>query len=793
MKHRFYLLFLLLIISLCHRASAQVTLSELVVSSHQVLVNQPNNSIQVYYSVRITRPVNTTHCPIALYAVNAATTTPDQVNNLGASQMGLSNWVSDYNGNESAQLTGTIQLNYILTSYGQKTKIEALHNCMNTADRATSNLVSITFNPATTPAPNPTTVPASIASLSANVVITQAYPVEAVVNPGLIIYGSNLSGVTTCDLTPVAPSVAGLPKVTLPFYPNNNNRIYIPYNIAPGFYKLTLNKTVSGINTVSNAVDFSIRPDPIAPTTYRCLTQGNGQGWICKTQYVPWTTLPADIGGTTCVPEGCNDDVRDVDWQYSYDGINWSNTNNKVSNWYYTPWACWQPVHFRAAVLQRKTNIWNQVYHDFDHNSNEVNIIPYVTIASGVYKLVNRQTNQVLEIGGSGNANLTAGQHANQWPDNGTANQQWTILLTENGMYKLVNRNSGQVLQAETIRSLRGEHVNQWPWRGSGEYGGTNQQWLIHPVYNTGYYFITNAVSGLSLEIGGGSSVYSQAGAHANVWPESNDNSYNQQWQLVPVSAPAATAFTGTYTIQNVNSAKVLTVNNQDAPVTQASSVGIATQQWSITEAGNNAFKITNRFSGKVLEIGGSNPNQGAAAQQWANGNTANQLWSIEQVGSSPVTYRLMNRSSQLYLDMEWASKVDGAPAIQWPWYGSTNQQWILTRVHVNRPANNAPTNETGYSQAEVLAATTPQTANAITKLEVYPNPASTMLYLNMPGLVSELTSVTVNDLRGAIVSSARYIGNGQLDIASLSAGTYILTVSVRNGNKQYHQKFTKQ
>ncbi|GAA4003409.1 M4 family metallopeptidase [Hymenobacter fastidiosus] len=74
--------------------------------------------------------------------------------------------------------------------------------------------------------------------------------------------------------------------------------------------------------------------------------------------------------------------------------------------------------------------------------------------------------------------------------------------------------------------------------------------------------------------------------------------------------------------------------------------------------------------------------------------------------------------------------------------------------------------------------------------LEVYPNPASNMLHLSLPGN-AEAVSVNVLDARGAATMGARYEGNGQLNVAALAKGMYMLTVS--DGQKVFHQRFIKE
>ncbi|WP_375436901.1 M4 family metallopeptidase [uncultured Hymenobacter sp.] len=74
-------------------------------------------------------------------------------------------------------------------------------------------------------------------------------------------------------------------------------------------------------------------------------------------------------------------------------------------------------------------------------------------------------------------------------------------------------------------------------------------------------------------------------------------------------------------------------------------------------------------------------------------------------------------------------------------------------------------------------------------RLEVYPNPATDVLRIAMPGNGAAV-AVSVTDLRGVQVIGAQVEG-GQLNVSSLAKGIYTLTVS--DGQKVFHQRFVKQ
>jgi hypothetical protein len=580
---------------------------------------------------------------------------------------------------------------------------------------------------------------------------------------------------------PDAPNNVTISSVTLPstWTANGTGR---ESGIITGNFFLNYNNTSNGTKSkmellyrrgtvvaVSNTTDFEIR---------RICTNGtaNGEGNnICQSQIVPFTSSPAVLSGQN---RQLTNMVYRWEYNYRYPADDW-HTISGAEGQNFQPWDCWQPVHYRRVILYEYTNIWGQKYHEHGSNSNPVSIIPNTLIADGVYKLRNRRSNQLLEIGGGGSASLTSGTRANQWPATGTANQEWVISATGNGRYKILNRNSGQALEIGGGNEAQpeGAGANQWPY-----WGGLKQQWVIMPMYGQGYVSIVSANSAQVLEIGGGSPTNTQPGAQANQWPYQDENHYQSQWELIPVSVPTSARFPGVYTIQNVNSTHVLEIGGAAVDGGETSQQGpyggTSNQQWTLVETDLGYFKIINRNSGLALDVSGAGTNGGEPVIQWPYGGGQHQQWSVDEV--SPGVYKLLNRYSGQALEIGGAATQQGAAANQWPYWGNPNQQWTLTLVSQNRPATQSGTTSVAKSgERAVLPA-----------LSVYPNPTSTALHLALPGNVN-IKSVTVSDLRGAAVPAARRQHTNEVDVSALPAGTYLVNLVTDQGN--YHQKFVKQ
>ena len=137
------------------------------------------------------------------------------------------------------------------------------------------------------------------------------------------------------------------------------------------------------------------------------------------------------------------------------------------------------------------------------------------------YKIVNRNSGQVLDVNGWSTTN---GGIIDQYTDNGGANQQWSFVST-NGGYKLVNVHSGLVLDDPAGSKTNGTQLDQW-----NDTNGSNQWWNVVSAGN-GYYFLVNQSSGQYADVTNASTT---AGAAVIQW--TGPGGTNQQWSLVQVS-----------------------------------------------------------------------------------------------------------------------------------------------------------------------------------------------------------------------------------------------------------------
>jgi endoglucanase len=98
---------------------------------------------------------------------------------------------------------------------------------------------------------------------------------------------------------------------------------------------------------------------------------------------------------------------------------------------------------------------------------------------------------------------------------------------------------------------------------------------------------------------------------------------------------------------------------------------------WGLDVSGNTLlthYRVTNRNSGRAMDLVGSSIADGAEVKQYTWNSGANQKWSFEDLGNGYL--RVVNQFSGKCLDVASASTADGANVIQYTCGSGTNQQW---------------------------------------------------------------------------------------------------------------------
>ncbi|WP_327350402.1 RICIN domain-containing protein [Streptomyces sp. NBC_01304] len=198
-------------------------------------------------------------------------------------------------------------------------------------------------------------------------------------------------------------------------------------------------------------------------------------------------------------------------------------------------------------------------------------------------------------------------------------------------------------------------------------------------TFPAGLYTLVNGGSGKALEVADGAL---ENGGNIQQW-EFNQSAA-QQWQLDPLGD-------GEYTLTNKVSGKRMDVAGNDsdkrengANVHQWAAFDHDSQKWRIRlrpSMGN--YTLTNVFNGKALDVADGSTANGANVQQYDHNDTDAQKWTIRPVSRNPAagTYTLTNVGSEKALDAVNTTVEGGGAVVQWSRHGHPNQQWTLAEV----------------------------------------------------------------------------------------------------------------
>ncbi|MBC2901502.1 family 43 glycosylhydrolase [Streptomyces cupreus] len=88
----------------------------------------------------------------------------------------------------------------------------------------------------------------------------------------------------------------------------------------------------------------------------------------------------------------------------------------------------------------------------------------------------------------------------------------------------------------------------------------------------------------------------------------------------------------------------------------------------------STTYTLTNRNSGKCLDVAGGSTADGANVQQWTCSGATNQRWRLEDLGDD--THRLVSVATGKVLDTADCSSADGTDLRQWSWLNNTCQRF---------------------------------------------------------------------------------------------------------------------
>ncbi|GLY00395.1 MULTISPECIES: RICIN domain-containing protein [Actinoplanes] len=136
------------------------------------------------------------------------------------------------------------------------------------------------------------------------------------------------------------------------------------------------------------------------------------------------------------------------------------------------------------------------------------------------------------------------------------------------------------------------------------------------------------------------------------------------------------------FQVTNRNSGKVMDVISSStadsAEIKQWTWNGGVNQRWEFREAGGGYVNVVNQNSGKCLDVASSSTADGANVIQYTCGAGTNQQWQWQAYGSY---FRLVARHSGKCLDVVSSGTTDGTDIQQYTCGSGNNQQWSRTAL----------------------------------------------------------------------------------------------------------------
>ncbi len=141
------------------------------------------------------------------------------------------------------------------------------------------------------------------------------------------------------------------------------------------------------------------------------------------------------------------------------------------------------------------------------------------TLASGTYKIINRNSGLAAEAYAS---SITNGTPIDQWAYLAGSNQKWTVTNLGNNLYSIIGVQSGRALDIYNGLTANGAKTELWDY-----WGGPMQTFILTPT-GSGYYRITPTHAiGSCLDVAGASTANG-----ATVWLWTWLYGLNQQWSF---------------------------------------------------------------------------------------------------------------------------------------------------------------------------------------------------------------------------------------------------------------------
>ena len=298
--------------------------------------------------------------------------------------------------------------------------------------------------------------------------------------------------------------------------------------------------------------------------------------------------------------------------------------------------------------------------------------------SDGYYEIRSVYTGKVLAIE---NNKASNGISIIQKTKQGTDDEKWIINKEENGQYSINSKINNSSIDVPDYNAVNGQKLQLHDWNGE-----TAQRFVFTQVTKAtnledGVYRISMFTNqNISFDIDAGKR---ENGANLQLWDWAGETSYQQQFKLVYDKSSKA------YTIYNINSGKVLDVQN--AGYTSGTNVwqyewnGTDAQKWIISRNNDGSYSIISKLNGLYLDISNGQLVNGANVQIYEGNDTDAQKFSFIKQTDKAIryladdTYRIATKqNNNIGFDITEGSKNNGAQIQLWDYVGAAQEEFNI-------------------------------------------------------------------------------------------------------------------
>lgn len=286
-------------------------------------------------------------------------------------------------------------------------------------------------------------------------------------------------------------------------------------------------------------------------------------------------------------------------------------------------------------------------------------------IEDGIYGIANKaNSSMMLDISG---ASISNGGNVQVYSMNSTLAQKFDIRYVGNGYYKIIATHSNMVLDVVNASTKSG--ANLWQYTSNGT---DAQLWKFIDAGN-GYYYLKSKLGMIAAPVS------SNIKNGTNVAMTALTGKDNQKWMLEDLSRPISD---GKYLIlSSKDTLRVMTNKKGNSQINIYENVD--EQKYDITYVSNGYYKISNKASGKVLEVAGSSKAIMTNLKEGEWKNSDNQLWQVLYLGSGK--YCIKSKLGT-FADVYSGSMAENNNIWMYSYNGTAAQVWKLDSSRTNQP-----------------------------------------------------------------------------------------------------------